>query len=287
MADLPRLSEYQFALVSPQHRDRIAEITPTLCLAHGSLQDSESILPRLLVFGTTPPQVIDALATLAREAIDARESQPLPVLVQSAAEPSRMQQHLAAAQLRMGPRGQRAWLRLHDASVWMHLPRVLDDESLRGLFGPIVKWTWHSGGIWYHSAAPQGDKTMPAWRPETAEAWAGLLRVGAVNRAARKLNLTGPDQMLAVAERLDLLVAQAQHTHGITGADDLAAYACFGWQTHPAFDEHPIVRRALSKAALEGEANVVDVLDALTPQDRQTIRDDFAKTSIQGDTRKA
>jgi hypothetical protein len=99
--------------------------------------------------------------------------------------------------------------------------------------------------------------------------------------------LTTPDQMLAAAERLDLLLAQAQHAHGVTAAVELTAYACFGWQTHPAFDEHPIVRSALADAALEGDANVADVLDALTQRDRQMIRNDLAKTCIQGDTRKA
>jgi hypothetical protein len=268
------IREYTFALLPPEQRPLLPDDFPSVALAVEELVDSAEWLPHLINLRELTAVQFGGLLDPLGAQQQAEEPPLLCALLKADCCTERLHQHLSHAQIQRGPRGAKAWLRLHDPRVWLQLPRVLSTETLRALFGPVSAWTVPFDGAWLTSEPPQ--MRMPGATRHEARRWEALLRIGAVNRALAQLKLNNQEGLPQASAVLDALVERAQQRHGLNRVDDQVAFACFGWQTHPQFDQHPLVQEGLLAARSEvPPAELVDVLARLTPSLQQRIRADL------------
>lgn len=225
---------------------------PHLPTAQGALADSAALLPVLVPFHALPAQRIAALQEIVEARCAAGETPLFGALIASPATPQRLQAHLGAAQLITGPAGRRAWLRLHDARVWLQLRRLLSEAQLASLLGPVTRWSvLVQGELVSHTNG--GD--APARRLEVDEpGWSCVMRIGAVNRVLARCGLTRAADVHRHSPAVDALVQRGQERHGLRRTEDLVEYACLGLAVHPRFDEHDEVAQALARSTSPDEA---------------------------------
>lgn len=276
------MRDCSFALVSPEQLSQLPKGVPSMVLVASELADNAEWLPHLINLHDLSQGQFGELLDRLDAQHQAEEPPVLCAWLKADCEPELLYQHLSRAQVQRGPGGAKAWLRLHDPRVWLQLPRVLSEEALRALFGPVSAWTVPFNGVWLTSTPPRTQGMLGATRHE-ARQWAALMRIGAVNRTLTQLKLNNQEGLLQASAALDALVERAQQSHGLSRVDDQVAFACFGWRTHALFDQHPLVQEGL--AAARGEvppAELVDVLARLTLAQQQRIRADLCGS---GETR--
>lgn len=253
-----------YALVAAEQKHRLPENLRARAVAGGPLADSQSLAPVLVELRALQPHQRKGLLDALDEAQASTEQPATCTLLSSPAAAEDLVRHLSAQQIRLGPQGERAWLRLHDPRVWIQLTRVLDSQEMNRLLGPVETWRIWLHGHWVSSVKePVGQ---PAPRHSTREVWAALGRIGIVNRVLARSGLAAPEEVAQHSEPIDRLVQRAIQHHGLERIEDLVEYACLGMRVHVEFDAHPDVVRWITRHAGQNE-NVVDILNAMPDED--------------------
>jgi hypothetical protein len=207
------------------------------------------------------------------------------------ADPTAQARALAALGRIFRPDGTPWYLRWWDPRVCWHLPRVLPLDR-QSLFRAALPNWWSLGPTqqlqrlqwrateFERSRQQPADAAAPSTLPPLpdpaalagwhipASVWKRLLQVEPLNRTLRLMQEHQHTPSEAYLQRIESLFERCE-LRGFASSDDKVVFACAGIGTHPQFDEHPEVQRALSQAA--------DVAQALASFD-----DDFWNNLRQG-----
>ena len=262
------LVSHAYGLVAAECVARLPGDVPRWPTAQDALADSAALLPVLVPLRALPAQTIGALQETVEAQGAAGEAPLFCALLDSAASPKRLQAHLGLVQLITGPAGRRAWLRLHDARVWLQLRRLLSEAQLAAILGPITRWSVLVQG---ELVSHENAAVVPARRLQAdAQGWERVMRIGVVNRVLARCGVATTAEVNRASPAVEALVQRGQQRHGLGRTDDLVEYACLGLAVHPRFDEHPEVMRLLAKSASPDE--LMDALLSIDPQSRDRIR---------------
>lgn len=267
-------STHRYALVAAEHGEQLPNGIPAKPIARHALTDSVDLMPRLVDLNRLSDAQRAELIDVLQRATAFGGGSVLSVLLTSEATVQQIESHVAAIQLCRGPTGDRAWLRVHDPRVWLHLPRIFGDDAMLSLFGPITRWSVCIGGRWISTRPTNGTLPRTASRAD-AEQWAALERVGVVNRVLARMGCLTADCLDKHSPAIDALVLRGQSRHALERVADLVAYATLGMTIHPRFDESAVALRAIDDHVRDingsdsdgNDASVVDALIAV-PQEQ-------------------
>ncbi len=270
MLDHRLLARHQFALVAAERLNRLPACVKGRRVVRGALADSADLMPTLIELGGLVTEHVDQLLESFEKDNAAGDLPVFSALLESDASVEHLESHLAATQTRLGPRGERAWLRVHDPRVWLHLPRIFSSTELREVFGPMTAWTVFIGGGWITTQAPRDDGGRPGAGLAGAAQWAALERVGAINRVLATQGWSSRDDLDARTPAVDALLVRGRERHGLQRLADLVAYANLGMTVHPRFDESIVALSAIEtyeqeclEDGSEADSSVVDALLAI------------------------
>lgn len=267
--DRRMLNRHRFAIVAAESMAELPKGIEGRRIVHKRLSDSAELMPSVVE--------LDRLDVLGRDAlldtIDASEaSGQRPVvsaLLESPVSVERVVLHLARSQVRAGPGGVHAWMRIHDPRVWLHFFRVLGESDLRALFGPITGWTVWLAGHWITTSPSDGAAHPRERELDSVQQWAALHRVGAVNRVLANRGWSTHDGLSRHASAIDALIVRGSTRHGLERLSDLVDYATLGVAIHPRFDETSVAVQAVAAHRThaaggdQADASVVDALLAI------------------------
>lgn len=267
------LAAHRYALIAAEHGEQLPAGISATPVARHVLADSVDLMPKLVDLDRlTDSQRVELIVGM-QTGTASGGSLFVSALLASEATTQQIESHIAAIQVCRGPNGNRAWLRVHDPRVWLHLPRIFGDGAMRSIFGPITQWSVCFGGKWI--ATRLADNTLPRTaRPVTAVEWAALERIGVINRVLARMGCHTVDCLDKTSPAVDALVQRGQSRHALQRVDDLVAYAMLGMTIHPRFDESAIALRAITDHERDigdtdsgfSDASVVDALMAVPPE---------------------
>ena len=273
----PRLLEkYSYAVIDPVQVDSASwKHLPLHSLAPPAYGDIASQLPHVL-----PLRTLDAgeRADLFAELIDRSATGEPPqfcLLIECSQTLGSVIRHLGRMMTVHSPEDRKPYqLRYHDAYTLMQLAWILNDEQQKTLLGPSTAWMFHLEH-WWCFRPQETTAAMPALRL-SAEQWQQLQRVGSVNVALARQNVSA-DERTGSGMRLDPWLARA-YSVGLTDEQDAIAFANQGLTQHPEFYRHPRIVRTLAECA--GQPRRYSRLAAaLTESDWQQIATDMSLLS--------
>ena len=267
------LQQHNYALVAAEHRDQLASDISTTSIARGALSDSAELMPCLVSLDQLNQKQRSALMIEIEEAHAVGEPPVISALLNSDASAQRIESHIASIQLRIGPAGERAWLRVHDPRVWLHLPRVFVDRDMNMLFGPIKKWSVYIAGRWVVTHPPHKTHPRSNRHPTATAQWAALERIGVINRVLARNGWLTHEDLVERSTAIDELVLRARANHGLQSVADLVAFATLGSIVHPRFDESAVAlcvigehERERRNADADDGSSVIDALQAISKE---------------------
>ena len=280
------LAAHDFALVAAEHRNRLPPGIASQIVAGGVLEDSADLMPLLIELRVLESGQIDRLLECLERDLRLGDAPTLSALLVSDSSARRLAEHLSTVQRIRGPGEESAWLRLHDPRVWLHLPRVLRNMKLSGVFGPVARWTVWLSGSWYETLPPEVQPVHLQPGICSVKEWAALERVGAVNRVLARKGWLNREHLEARSPLIDGLLVRGQTRHGLSRMADLVAYASLGASVHPRFDEARVAVEAIESQARErggaepGEDDcIVDALEAIEPEAWALARQELERES--------
>lgn len=273
----PRLLEkYSYALIDPAQVDLASwRHLPLQSLAPPAYAQIASQLPHVLPLRTLDASERDELFA---ELIDRSAADQPPhfcLLIECSQTLGSVIRHLSRMMIVHSPEDRKPYqLRYHDAYTLVQLAWILDDDQQKTLLGPSTAWMFHLEEWW--CLRPQETTTvMPALRL-SAEQWQQLQRVGRVNVALARQNVSASERT-GLGMRLNPWFARA-HSIGLTDEEDAIAFANQGLTQHPEFYRHPRIVRTLAEC--EGQSKRYSRLTAtLTESDWQQIAADMSLLS--------
>lgn len=281
------LAQHRFALVASERLGQLPAGIEGRRVARGAFRDSAELMPTLIELNRLETARVDELLECAERDRALGNLPVLSALLDSDASVEQAEYHLAATQERRGPSGAKAWLRVHDPRVWLHLPRVLGDVELRAVFGPANAWTVFYGDHWITTHPPFIDHARQRFTPDAAAQWAALERVGAVNRVLGARGWMSRHDLEARGAAIDSMVVRGRSRHGLHRMTDLVAYASLGIGIHPRFDEASVALEAIEeherergKDGCEPDSSIVDALQVISSD--QWLR---ARRELEADAR--
>ncbi len=208
-------------------------------------QDAD-VFPALIALRDCTPAQRAELAGQFEAALQREETPPFAVLLQSAATSDAIAHHLALQLIATSPLdGSRCLLRYYDPRVFVQLPRILSAQESAALFGPVTRWHYWWFNAWVASRALDAPAHQPAW---SLAQWAGLLRIGMINRLLADMQLPlSVQEYFSRSADTDRILMRAEEMYGLTDREDLLAFARAGLRTHPQFDEHPVVAHLIAQ----------------------------------------
>jgi hypothetical protein len=268
--DRRAIKRFQFALVDASHREALPERwTPTV-VAPVFLGDDTDRCPALVELTAVPDaECTDWCGALHHEVLALQDTRA-SLLLAADASAKRVTTHLAQRMVIHVP-GQdrpRQW-RYFDPGTFLQLPRILGDDGMAWLLGPIqsVQVPW--AGEWTEVIRPEPRSARPFQL--TVEHLDAIMRIGVVNRAAiqRPPPVSAKAWIRQTAE-IDALVVKGLTRHDLTLRDDLVAFAHDAWVHHLRIDEHPRMQNMfdqLRQAQPEDELDYRELRSRLKPQD--------------------
>lgn len=153
--------------------------------------------------------------------------------------------------------GQQTLLRFYDPSVMPLLWRISDPTQRQHLLGPVDTWFTLDRTLQLTSyQAPNKSVTYLAttlpllkYRPEQ---WLALNNIGALNQTIVQwqIKTQGQPPARAQIDAAALALIRARH-YGINDEEDLKAFAWHALTVHAHFDQHPLIKQALSRLPRE------------------------------------
>jgi Domain of unknown function (DUF4123) len=183
--------------------------------------------------------------------------------------------HWGRQMIRTHPGGRRRLLRMHDPAVLWALWPLLTGPQQRELLGPVSAW-WllDPRGELAVLRAPAASADAAQAEPWSDALWRDIDHICALNAALRDWLPTLPVDMpwpLARARDIATQAIRRAHAAGFRQTQDLAAYATHALAIHPAFDDHPLVRRLL--AARGPQDRYTALVEALNERDWLDVRE--------------
>ncbi len=285
---------HPYLFIDASWRDELPPQWPTRVIAPAFLGEDTDRCPVLLDVRELDSAACGELMDRLAQQVQAREDTLASLMISCAAPAASLIRHLAARLVieipgQPGPKQ----FRYFDPGTCLQLPRLLGDDGMAWLMGPIhsmmVPWAGHWVALTKPAPAPAEEMPSehaeslapasavghkPAFRLRLAEIQA-LLRLGPVNRVAMQLEPpSDPAQWEQRCAEIDHHVCRAIDRHHITQQADLVAFATHAVTHHPAFDEHPAVVALLAqlqRAVPEDELDYRELSARLQPTDWHRI----------------
>lgn len=270
----PFLDRFSFAIATVEQHAQWPTSWPWRHLVPSVLRSNEGLMPYLLEIRALPEPARREIEASLLAAWQAGEIAPLSVLLATGSTAATLHRHLCQAQL-VSHSMQTAWLRIFDARVWAHLPRVMNGRQLRQLFGPVDVWVTNYYRDWVETTADMA--THAGMAGNAGWDWNALSRVGLVNRTLAQSDLLSWHDATQHGTRIDQLLERGQHAYGLTRTEDMVSFACYGLRYGSAFDMHPLIRRAIGEqtrpqASAEDDSNIIDLLATIDEEQWREIR---------------
>ncbi|KVG58889.1 DUF4123 domain-containing protein [Burkholderia territorii] len=200
----------------------------------------EGVAP-VLYCAEHPEVQLPALRERAESDLESGLPPVICAIVECGKATGRLQHHLADRLVLHAPTSGDAVFRYYDPRVFPHLGRVLEEEQIDALLGPVETWTYLDPmGDW---KVVKGVVEPEATFSVTADQYARIARIELVQRALDLLRRNGTVSRPDTPALLDAQLAKGE-AHGLDGGD-LLAFALHGALVSPYFDRHPRVRAVL------------------------------------------
>lgn len=283
--DRRTVERFRFALVDASLRDDLPEAWERRVIAPAFLGADTDRCPVLLDLLALPVEERAIWCDHLHQRAMAREETPASLLLQASCGISTLASHLAKRmELRLpGQERPRQW-RYFDPGTFMQMPRVLGDDGMTWLLGPVTAVQAPWAGQWSEVIRPgiKPDKPFKLM----SEHIDALLRVGIINRVSAQLPpvLNAADWITQTAS-LDAIVNRGHEQHRLSQRDDLVAFAQHAWSHHPRIDEHPRLQHLFAQlrhAQPEDELDYRELSGRFKPDDWNAMVADLEQTTRQG-----
>jgi Domain of unknown function (DUF4123) len=281
------LTAHRFAIVDVSQREHLSPSWQTKVIAPAFLEQDIGRCPILVDLTSFTPADRDYWLQRCASQVATREPLLFGIFLQTQAETDVVLSHLRRRLvMRLPQREQPLQFRFYDPHTLTQLPRILGDQGLQWLFGPIVAITYAITGHLSRIDKPTIELFNEA-TPSTTfrlsqEQQHALLRLSAVNRVLMQQPLMNSEvQWRQMSVRADTLIQRAQQQR-LSEMDDQIAFALHGLNVHERFDEHPKIRAVLKKLHTclpDDELDYRELTAAFTEDDWQQIRREQAAST--------
>ena len=170
-------------------------------------------------------------------------------------------------------------LRYYDASVFLHLDRILWPEQLFALYGPIKTWTCPFNDGWTSLARPAPEGVIPLLPSVKAGQRTQIGFINAINGALGqwRYKLKQPwrdlEEFRRAADQAERAMVIAQNDYGLRTKNELTAFALHSLSYGEHFYRHARIQLLFEKRAQSQNPNWRYNIDALviTPDEWATI----------------
>ncbi|AIY41482.1 hypothetical protein LT85_2324 [Collimonas arenae] len=246
------LETHAYALINPLQVDPANwQDLPTIPVVPASFQSQPELFPVLLKLNDLEPAVRIALLSRAETWEHGSDYPWFSALLDTPAPAEQIQQHLASCMELHQLTGEVDLIRIHDPRTFRHLRWLLDEQQLAALLGPVNTWSWREpNGQWRNHRNTTRSATVFQLSLQQQHQ---LLRLGEVNATLQHLTRVAPNlhDDDALARRIDILLAEAWHTHLLADQTDRQLYAIQALRFHPDIHQHPFMRKRLEQVHAE------------------------------------
>jgi hypothetical protein len=279
------IERFRFALIDASMRTDLPDQWDRQIIGPAFLGPDTDRCPVLVDLLTLPAHDRAAWCDHVHQQTLAAEETLVSLLLEAACGIAALASHLAKRmELRLqGQDRPRQW-RFFDPGTFLQMPRVLGDDGMAWLLGPIAAAQVPWAGQWSEMRHPARQSAKPfKMTPTHVDA---LLRVGIVNRASAQLPpvLDAADWISQTAA-LDAHVMRGMAQHQLSQRDDLVAFAQHAWSHHPRIDEHPRLQQLFAQlrhAQPEDELEYRELSGRLKPDDWKAMVADLERTTREG-----
>ena len=174
-------------------------------------------------------------------------------LFDTTAQASALIAHLVRRMFVRRPDGVEDALRFYDPFVFRHLRWLLSAEQMDSLLGPIQNWYWREpDGMWHRQPRAADHASLRPLRLTTGQ-WPTLLRMSDIQQALAELSRADSihSREPAIAQQLDMLLAEAWRTYGMADRQDRRLYAVQATRYHRDIHRHPVMQSCLRRISEE------------------------------------
>ena len=276
------LRECAFGIVDAAMVEQLPNGVKSEPLVPRKLTQSAHLMPTLIDLRRTPIDRLNLLLDCLNEACENGEAPTVALFVKTDSSATEIVRHWNAMQIAEPQRGRKLWLRLHDPRVLHQVLRVLGPMQRPKLFGSSQMFIYWVGGDWVTairqpSPAP-GDQVheIGAVAPYAGPArwdWNRIEQIGLVNRALLGVGIREAAALTSRGALAEKLIERGAGLHHLFEPADLVEFAVRGLQTHPDFDEHREVARAIKPdAASSGDSTLADRFALINEQVWSSLR---------------
>lgn len=282
--DRQTTEQFRFALVDATQRDSLPSSWTQTVIAPVFLQDDTDRCPALIdlssIAGSERAEWCDALhhETLSRE--ETRVS----LLLAARSSITAIAQHLAQRLVlrSSGPSQLMQW-RFFDPGTFLQMPRILGEDGMSWLMGPISSVAAPWAGEW--TCLTSCEAARPHDFRMDDRHIAALLRIGVINRVlAQGAPPKSASHWIDQAAALDACVRQGLERDGLSLQADLVCYALHAHTIHPAIHTHPRMRailQTMQRATHKDELNYQELTCVLATDDWQRMAVELEKLTRQ------
>lgn len=270
--DYQAYQEHTFAIVDASMLEELPAGLITEALVPKKLAASAHLMPRLIDLRRTPrARAAELFAFLCDESPAARSLRAV-VLIRTDADAPATIRHWNSMQLATPQPGRRLWLRLHDPRVLHQLLRILSPDQRRKMFALMQVLTYWIGGAWVSAERDIPDQSDTHAKGRGAASpyagalmwdWSRIERIGMVNRALHGAGVCAASALDKQGLSAERLIERAID-HGLAEQADLVEFATRGLVSHPGFDTHLDIARAI-KPSRDADSGLSDRF-ALVPE---------------------
>jgi Domain of unknown function (DUF4123) len=283
--DRRTIERFRFGLVDASLRSDLPDSWERQVIAPAFLGSDTDRCPVLVDLLAIPDDERTQWCDLVHQQVLAGDEAHMSLLLEASCGAAVLASHLAKRlEIRLQAQDRPRQFRYFDPGTFLQLPRILGNDGMAWLLGPInaVQVPW--AGQWTEVRRSDVNFNRP-FQLNLAHMDA-ILRVGIINRVSAYLPpaLDARSWVRQTAE-LDALVLRGRERHHLSQRDDLVAFARDVCLHHQRIDEHPRLHSLfehLRNAKPEDELDYRELSSRLMPEDWAAMVADLEQQTQEG-----
>ncbi|MWL90917.1 DUF4123 domain-containing protein [Cupriavidus sp. SW-Y-13] len=250
-------------------------------LPYRPARDSALTSPRLFLLDASRDDVLED-SLICAGAVDDPQDIAIPNTaicgwLFSRVTPLDLSSHLVTAMQQRNARREPVCLRYYDPRVLPRLNVILDAGQRSKLLGPVEYWfAMDRAGTFANLQTQPPRHGVSASISATAEQWASIDRIGALNRTIDIIEKHKGVPLPADKQAdVDVLLVRAAR-HGLTSLEDAITFALFAFLFSRDFDQHPEVIAAIADCNSQ-KTTLLEALKSLSNDVWQDIAQRFGR----------